>query len=93
MTAHEEATERAKQYERFARVYAKKAQEGDAGAAQLARAFASLAVAARMERMDWRMRVLGDQLEDVKKSMDGLRRKCPSGDIHQLAAALLTVGL
>ncbi|MCX4902397.1 MULTISPECIES: hypothetical protein [Streptomyces] len=77
MTAHEEATERAKQYERLARVNAKKAQEGDAGAAQLAQTFASLAVAARMERMDWRMRVLGDQLGDMKKSMDLLRRKLP----------------
>lgn len=35
------------------------------------------AVAARMERMDWRMRVLGDQLADMKKSMDLLRRKLP----------------
>lgn len=77
MSAHEEVTERAKQYEKLARVYAKKAQEGDAGAAQLAQSFASLAVAARMELMDWRMRVLGDQLGDVKKSMDGLRRKLP----------------
>ncbi|MFM9699346.1 hypothetical protein [Streptomyces europaeiscabiei] len=35
------------------------------------------AVVARMERMDWRMRVLGDQLTDMKKSMDLLRRKLP----------------
>jgi hypothetical protein len=77
MTEHEEATERAKRYETFARSYAKKAREGDAGAAQLAQTFASLAVAARMERMDWRMRVLGDQLGDVKKSMDRLRLKLP----------------
>ncbi|MDX3209108.1 hypothetical protein PV728_43730 [Streptomyces europaeiscabiei] len=77
MTAHEEATERAKRYERLAVSWAKKAQEGDAGAAQLAQTFASLAVAARMERMDWRMRVLGDQVADVKKSMDLLRRKLP----------------
>ncbi|MEU8509248.1 hypothetical protein AB0C40_32040 [Streptomyces brevispora] len=34
-------------------------------------------LAARMERMDWRMRVLGDQLGDVKKAMDLLRRKLP----------------
>jgi hypothetical protein len=27
--------------------------------------------------MQWRMRVLGDQLEDVKKPMDSLRRKLP----------------
>lgn len=54
--------------------YAKKAMEGDAGAAQLAQ---TLAAAARMQRMDWRMRVLGDQLEDVKKSIDLLRRKLP----------------
>ncbi|TQL18159.1 hypothetical protein FBY37_0041 [Streptomyces sp. SLBN-134] len=74
-TAHEEATERAKQHERLARVYAKRAQEGDAGAAQLAQTFGSLAVAARTERMDWRMRVLGDQLPYVKKSMGPLRRK------------------
>jgi N-acetylglucosamine kinase-like BadF-type ATPase len=77
MTAHEAATERAKQYERLARIYAKKAQEGDAGAAPLAQAFASLTVAARTERIDWRMRVLGGQLEDLQKSMDGLRRKLP----------------
>ncbi|MGW2183977.1 hypothetical protein ACWCXX_39615 [Streptomyces sp. NPDC001732] len=77
MTAHEEAVERAKRFERLAVVWAKKAQEGDAGAAGLAQAFASLAVAARMERMDWRMRVLGDQLGDVKKSTDSLRRKLP----------------
>jgi ubiquinone biosynthesis protein UbiJ len=77
MTEHEEATERAKRYERAAANYAKKAMEGDAGAAQLAQTFASLAVAARMQHMDWRMRVLGDQLGDVKKSMDLLRRKLP----------------
>ncbi|MFH7340695.1 hypothetical protein [Streptomyces sp. KHY 26] len=57
--------------------YVKKAMAGEAGAAQLAQTFASLAAAARMERMDWRMRVLGDQLGDVKKAMDGLRRKLP----------------
>lgn len=74
---HEEATERAKQHERLARVYAKRAQEVDAGAAQLAQTFGSLAVAARTERMDWRMRVLGDQLAYVKKSMGLLRRKLP----------------
>ncbi|TGZ12328.1 hypothetical protein DV517_74230 [Streptomyces sp. S816] len=77
MTEHEGAVERAKQYEGVAARYAKRASEGDAGAAQLAQTFASLAVAVRMERMDWRMRVLGNQLEDVKKSMDLLRRKLP----------------
>ncbi|URZ99487.1 hypothetical protein NCG97_00450 [Streptomyces lydicamycinicus] len=77
MTEHEDALERAKRYEAAAARYAKKAMEGDAGAAQLAQTFASLAVAARMERMDWRMRVVGNQLEDVKKSMDLLRRKLP----------------
>ncbi|WP_333745744.1 hypothetical protein [Streptomyces sp. IBSBF 2950] len=77
MTEHEEATERAKRYEGAAARYAKKAMEGDAGAAQLAQTFASLAVAARMQHMDWRMRVLGDQLGDVKESMDKLRRKLP----------------
>ena len=76
-TAHEEATERAKQHERLARVYAKRAEEVDAGAAQLAQTFGSLAVAARMERMDWRMRVLGDQLAAVEKSMGLLRRELP----------------
>uniref|UniRef100_UPI003F4918B8 hypothetical protein n=1 Tax=Streptomyces achromogenes TaxID=67255 RepID=UPI003F4918B8 len=77
MTEHEGTLERAKRYEGFAARYAKKAMEGDAGAAQLAQTFASLALSARMERMDWRMRVLGDQLADVKKAMDGLRRKLP----------------
>ncbi|MEU9189442.1 hypothetical protein AB0D14_33855 [Streptomyces sp. NPDC048484] len=77
MTEHEDAMERAKRYEGVAARYAKKAMEGDAGAAQLAQTFASMAVAARMELMNWRMRVLGDQLGDVKKSMDLLRRKLP----------------
>ncbi|MFJ3706516.1 MULTISPECIES: hypothetical protein [unclassified Streptomyces] len=77
MTDHASAAERATRYEAAAARYAKKAMEGDASAAQLAQTFASLAVAARMERMDWRMRVLGDQLGDVKKSMDLLRRKLP----------------
>ncbi|MFG2630017.1 hypothetical protein [Streptomyces sp. NPDC048473] len=88
MTEHDDATEddapeykaaveRAKQYEGMAARYVKKALAGEAGAAQLAQTFASLAVAARMERMDWRMRVLGDQLGDVKKSMDRLRLKLP----------------
>ncbi|MDX2531463.1 hypothetical protein [Streptomyces europaeiscabiei] len=35
------------------------------------------AIAARMVRMGWRMPVLGDQLTDVKKSMDLIRRKLP----------------
>ncbi|MFF7189576.1 hypothetical protein ACFZAR_31070 [Streptomyces sp. NPDC008222] len=62
MTEHDDATEyeasveRAKRYEAMAARYVKKAMEGDGGAAQLAQTFASLAVAARMERMDWRMR-------------------------------------
>ncbi|MFD3678594.1 hypothetical protein [Streptomyces sp. NPDC058613] len=76
-TEYEGAVERAKRYEAMAARYVKKAVAGDAGAAQLAQTFASLAAAARMERMDWRMRVLGDQLGDVKKAMDGLRRKLP----------------
>ncbi|MFD8263877.1 hypothetical protein ACFV19_34515 [Streptomyces griseoluteus] len=65
MTAHDEATkregavERAKRYEGMAARYIKKAM---AGAAQLAQTFASLTAAARMERLDWRMRGLGDQL-------------------------------
>ncbi|SEE44323.1 hypothetical protein SAMN05216483_6233 [Streptomyces sp. 2131.1] len=57
--------------------YAKKAGDGDADAAQPARSLASLAAAARMERLDWRMRVLGDQLDDVKKAVDRLRLKLP----------------
>ncbi|MEV6383164.1 hypothetical protein AB0M31_27610 [Streptomyces sp. NPDC051773] len=84
MTEHDDdapeykaAVERAKQYEAMAVRYVKKAMAGEAGAAQLAQTFASLTAAARMERMDWRMRVLGDQLGDVKKSMDLLRRKLP----------------
>ncbi|MCP3770668.1 MULTISPECIES: hypothetical protein [unclassified Streptomyces] len=40
--------------------------------------FGSLAAAARMEHLQWRMRVLGDQMEDVKKSVDGLCRKLPA---------------
>lgn len=76
-TEYKSAADRAKQYEAMARRYVKKAMEGEAGAAQMAQTFASLAAAARMERMDWRMRVLGDQLGDVKKAMDGLRRKLP----------------
>ncbi|WP_058043934.1 hypothetical protein [Streptomyces roseifaciens] len=74
MTAHEEAVERARRYERLAVGWAKKAQEGDAGAAELAQTSGSLAVAARMERMDWPRRVLGDQLGDLKTAMDSLRR-------------------
>ncbi|MFJ9344348.1 hypothetical protein ACIRP0_34470 [Streptomyces sp. NPDC101733] len=83
MTEHDDETEyksaadRAKRYEAMAGRYIKKAMAGDAEAAQPAQTFASLAAAARMERMDWRMRVLGDQLEDVKKAMDNLRRKLP----------------
>ncbi|MCX5174039.1 hypothetical protein [Streptomyces virginiae] len=76
-TEHEGAVERANRYEAMASRYVKKAMAGEAGAAQLAQTFASLAVAARMERTDWRMRVLGDQLGDVKKAMDLLRRKLP----------------
>ncbi|MFF1352022.1 hypothetical protein ACFVZJ_39790 [Streptomyces sp. NPDC058322] len=71
--------ERAKQYEAMAARYVKKAIAGDAGAAQMAQTFASLAAAARMERLDWRMRVLGDQLGNVKKAMDRLRLKLPVG--------------
>lgn len=83
MTEHEDATEyesaleRAKRYEAMASRYVKKAMAGEAGAAQLAQTYASLAAAARMERMDWRMRVLGDQLGDVEKAMNLLRRKLP----------------
>ncbi|MFI2241110.1 hypothetical protein [Streptomyces chrestomyceticus] len=66
MTEHEGAVERAKQYEGAAARYAKKAMEGDAGAAQLAQTFASLAVAARMERLDWRMRVPTLTIADPK---------------------------
>ncbi|NUP36869.1 MAG: hypothetical protein HOY76_07555 [Streptomyces sp.] len=77
MTGHEDALERAKRYEGAAARYAKQALEGDAVAAQLAQTFASLALAARMQRMDWRMRVLGDQFGDMKASMDLLRRKLP----------------
>ncbi|MFD9428087.1 MULTISPECIES: hypothetical protein [unclassified Streptomyces] len=83
MTEHEDATEyegaveRARRYEAMAARYVKKAMAGDAGAAQLAQTFGSLAVAARMERMDWRMRVLGDQLGSVEKAMNLLRRKLP----------------
>ncbi|MFE4206647.1 hypothetical protein ACFRSX_29720 [Streptomyces goshikiensis] len=83
MTEHEDepeyksAADRARQYEAMAARYIKKALAGEAGAAQMAQTFASLAAAARMERMDWRMRVLGDQLGDVKKAMEGLRRKLP----------------
>ncbi|MFJ8376202.1 hypothetical protein ACIQ9I_32105 [Streptomyces sp. NPDC094461] len=83
MTEHDDATEyegaleRAKRYEAMAARYGKKAMAGEASAAQLAQTFASLAVAARMERMDWRMRVLGDQPGDVEKAMNLLRRKLP----------------
>ncbi|MGY3676716.1 hypothetical protein [Streptomyces sp. TE33382] len=83
MTEHENATEyegaaeRARRYEAMAARYVKKAMAGDAGAAQLAQTFGSLAVAARMERVDWRMRVLGDQLGGVEKAMNLLRRKLP----------------
>ncbi|MEU8764616.1 hypothetical protein [Streptomyces sp. NPDC048659] len=83
MTDHDDepeftaAVERARRYEAMAVRYVKKALSGEAGAAQVAQTLASLAAAARMERLDWRMRVLGDQLEDVKKGMDGLRRKLP----------------
>ncbi|WP_299542442.1 hypothetical protein [uncultured Streptomyces sp.] len=71
------AVERAKQYEAMAVRYVKKALACDAGAAQLAQTFASLAAAARMERMDWRLRVLGDQLGGVEKATGLLRRKLP----------------
>ncbi|SEE48903.1 hypothetical protein SAMN05216483_6380 [Streptomyces sp. 2131.1] len=77
MTVRASAVERAMRYEAAAARYAKKAMEGDAGAAQPAQTFASLAVAARMEHMDRRMRVLGDQLEDLWKAVGGLRRKLP----------------
>ncbi|MEU7428940.1 hypothetical protein [Streptomyces sp. NPDC040750] len=76
MPTHE-AAERAKRFEGLAVGWAEKTQEGHPGAAELAQTFGSLTVAARMEHMEWRMRVLGDQLEDVKKSMDSLRRKLP----------------
>ncbi|MEV6131912.1 hypothetical protein AB0M05_34865 [Streptomyces violaceusniger] len=74
--AESEAFKRAVAYEKMALGWAKKAQEGHAGAAELAQTFAALAMSARMEHMQWRMRVLGDQLEDVK-SVDSLRRKLP----------------
>ncbi|MCF2131075.1 hypothetical protein L1I79_32320 [Strepomyces sp. STD 3.1] len=74
---HKPAVERARQYEAMASRYVKKALAGEAGAVQMAQTFASLAVAARMERLDWRLRVLGDQFGDVQKAMDGLRRKLP----------------
>ncbi|MEU6314036.1 hypothetical protein [Streptomyces sp. NPDC047014] len=83
MTEHDDATEcksaleRAKHYEGMAARYVKKAMAGEAGAAQLAQTFASLAVAARMERADWRMRVLGDEVRDMKTAIDKLRRKLP----------------
>ncbi|MCF3180039.1 hypothetical protein IPZ70_08800 [Streptomyces polychromogenes] len=77
VTEYKNALERAKHYEGMASRYVKKAMAGEAGAAQLAQTFASLALAARMERADWRMRVLGDQLGDVKKAMDKLRSKLP----------------
>ncbi|MFF4179442.1 hypothetical protein [Streptomyces sp. NPDC001750] len=76
-TEYESAADRAKRYEAMAARYIKKAMAGEGGAAQMAQTFASLAAAARLERMDWRMRVLGDQLGDVKKAMDLLRRKLP----------------
>jgi hypothetical protein len=76
MTASE-ALKRAEGYEKMALIWAKRAQEGQAGAAQLAQTYASLAMSARMQHMQWRLRVHGDQLEDVKKSMDMLRRKLP----------------
>lgn len=31
-----------------------------------------------MEHLQWRMRVLGDQMENVKKSVDGMCRKLPA---------------
>ncbi|GCB42892.1 hypothetical protein [Streptomyces sp. NL15-2K] len=43
----------------------------------MAQTFAALAMSARMEHMQWRLRVHGDQLEDVKKAMDSLRRELP----------------
>ncbi|MFG2440969.1 hypothetical protein [Streptomyces sp. NPDC048508] len=83
MTDHDDAPEykaaleRAKQYEEMAARYVKKALAGEAGAAQMAQTFASLAATARMERLDWRLRVLGDQLGDVEMAMTLLRRKLP----------------
>ncbi|WP_328380773.1 hypothetical protein OHB13_38585 (plasmid) [Streptomyces sp. NBC_00440] len=76
MATHE-AVERAKRFEGLALGWAKKAQEGHPGAVELAQTFGSLAAAARMEHMTWRMRVLGEQLEGVQTSMDSLRRKLP----------------
>ncbi|MGW5136194.1 hypothetical protein [Streptomyces sp. NPDC004135] len=72
-----EAPKRAEGYEKMALIWSKRAQEGQEGAAQLAQTFASLAMSARMEHLQWRLRVHGDQFEDVKKSMDMLRRKLP----------------
>ncbi|GAA4340749.1 hypothetical protein GCM10023086_76490 [Streptomyces venetus] len=72
-----EAPKRAEGYEKMALIWAKRAQEGQVGAAQLAQTYASLAMSARMQHMQWRLRVHGGQLEDMKKSMDMLRRKLP----------------
>ncbi|OAR22802.1 hypothetical protein A8W25_24840 [Streptomyces sp. ERV7] len=68
------SAEAGKRFEGMAARYVNKAL---AGAAQLAQTFASLAVAARMERMDWRMRVLGCQLGGVETAMTLLRHKLP----------------
>ncbi|MEU1090914.1 hypothetical protein ABZ401_29580 [Streptomyces sp. NPDC005892] len=77
MAVHE-AVERAKEFERLAVHWARNANEGGPPeAAALAQTFGSLAAAARMEHMASRMRVLGEQLEAVKGSMDTLRRKLP----------------
>lgn len=75
--AESEASKRAIGNEKTALDWAKKAQEGHAGAAELTQTFATPAMSARMEHMQWRIRVLGDQLGDVKKSTDSLHRKPP----------------
>ncbi|MDV7220424.1 hypothetical protein [Streptomyces prunicolor] len=76
MVAHE-ASERAKQYERLAIAWAKKAEEGHPGAAEMAQTFATLANSARLEHMQWRLGVLGEQLNDVREGMGRLTRKLP----------------
>ncbi|WP_181792718.1 hypothetical protein [Streptomyces sp. WELS2] len=61
---------RAAQFERLALARAGTAGRGQPGAAELAQAFATLAVAARLDHLQRRLSVVGDQLNAIKSGLE-----------------------
>ncbi|MDT9686487.1 hypothetical protein RND61_31140 [Streptomyces sp. TRM76323] len=68
------SAERAAQFERLALDWAGKAGLGQPGAAELAQAFATLAVAARLDHLQRRLSVIGDQLNATKSGLEHVAR-------------------